>query len=164
MNSDPKIYRPNVGIALFNGEGRVFIARRMKNDGPEVIFPGHEWQFPQGGIENGEDPHKAALRELHEETGVVHANYLGETDWISYDFPPYSGPPHRLAQYRGQRQKWFALKFTGDESEIDIHVPRGEEPEFDAWRWERLDAVAALVVPFKRHVYEEIARRFRVFV
>ena len=164
MSSDPKIYRPNVGIALFSGEGRVFIARRMKNDGPEVIFPGHEWQFPQGGIENGEDPHKAALRELHEETGVVHASYLGETDWISYDFPPYSGPPHRLAQYRGQRQKWFALKFTGDESEIDIHEPRGDEPEFDAWRWERLDAVAALVVPFKRHVYEEIARRFRVFV
>ena len=164
MTSDPHIYRPNVGITLFNGAGRVFIARRMKNDGPEVIFPGHEWQFPQGGIENGEEPYKAALRELHEETGVTHASYLGESDWISYDFPPYLGPRHRLARYRGQRQKWFALKFTGNESEIDIHEPRGDEPEFDAWRWERLDAVPRLVVPFKRHVYEEIAKRFRVFV
>jgi putative (di)nucleoside polyphosphate hydrolase len=164
MNSDPQIYRPNVGIALFNGHGRVFLARRMKDDGPEVIFPGHEWQFPQGGIEAEEDPYQAALRELHEETGVIHAAYLSETDWISYDFPPYSGPPHRLARYRGQRQKWFALKFTGDEAEIDIHQPRGGEPEFDAWRWERLDAVAALVVPFKRHVYKEVEKCFCAFV
>jgi len=164
MSSDPPIYRPNVGIALFNADGRVFVARRMKDDGPEVIFPGHEWQFPQGGIEAGEDPYQAALRELHEETGVVHIRYLGETDWIDYDFPPYFGPPHRLARYRGQRQKWFALRFTGDESEIDIHQVRGEEPEFDAWRWERLDAVTALVVPFKRHVYEEIEKRFSAFV
>src|SRR5215210_7182141 len=119
MTSKP--YRPNVGIALFNAAGRVLIARRFKDDGPEIVLPGFEWQMPQGGIDPSEDPGPAALRELYEETGVTSVAYLGETaDWLTYDFPPYDGPPHRLAAFRGQRQKWFAFRFTGDEREIIV--------------------------------------------
>ena len=158
-------YRPNVGIALFNAAGRVFIARRFKDDGPEIILPGLEWQMPQGGIDADEDPRPAAVRELYEETGVTSAKYLGETpDWMTYDFPPYDGPPHRLAVFRGQRQKWFAFRFTGDEREIVVTDWRNvQEPEFDAWRWEELDNVAALVVPFRREIYATVAREFARF-
>ena len=159
-----KPYRPNVGVALFNAQGLVLIGRRFKDDGPEVIYPGFEWQMPQGGIDANENPGEAVFRELYEETGVMSAAMLGETDWLTYDYPPYDGPPHRLAQFRGQRQKWFALRFTGTDGEIDMLTPRnGQEPEFDAWRWEKLDRVAALVVPFRRAVYEEVARQFARF-
>jgi putative (di)nucleoside polyphosphate hydrolase len=104
------------------------------------------------------------MRELWEETGVVSAAYLGETDWLAYEFPPYDGPPHRLAKFRGQRQKWFALRFTGPEQEIDPLTSRnGQAPEFDQWRWERLDGVADLVVPFRREVYRTVARHFAKF-
>jgi putative (di)nucleoside polyphosphate hydrolase len=159
-----KPYRPNVGVALFNAAGLVLIGRRFRDDGPEVIYPGLEWQMPQGGIDADENPGEAVFRELYEETGVMSAALLGETDWLTYDFPSYAGPPHRLAKFRGQRQKWFALRFTGSDSEIDPLTPRnGQEPEFDAWRWERLDRVAQLVVPFRRAVYEEVARQFARF-
>ena len=159
--SSEKPYRPNVGIALFNADGRVLIGRRFQDDGPEIILPGLEWQMPQGGVDEGENLRDAAMRELWEETSVVSAAYLGETDWLTYEFPPYDGPPHRLSIFRGQRQKWFALRFTGEESEIDPLTPRNNQPaEFDAWRWERLDRVADLVVPFRRDVYREVARTF----
>jgi putative (di)nucleoside polyphosphate hydrolase len=161
---EPKPYRPNVGIALFNAEGRVLIGRRVRDDGPEIILPGLEWQMPQGGVDEGEDLRTAALRELWEETSVRHADYLGETDWHAYEFPPYEGPPHRLGKFRGQRQKWFALRFTGNEAEIDPLTPRNGQPaEFDAWRWERLDQVADLVVPFRREVYRAVAESFARF-
>src|ERR1700744_4910156 len=94
LGTEQKPYRPNVGIALFDAAGRVLIARRFKDDGPEVIYPGLEWQMPQGGIDADEDPRDAVMRELWEETGVTDAAYLGETDWMTYDFPPYIGPPH----------------------------------------------------------------------
>ena len=159
-----KPYRPNVGVALFNAAGRVLIGRRFRDDGPEIILPGLEWQMPQGGIDADENPREAVMRELWEETGVVSAAYLGETDWLAYEFPPYDGPPHRLAKFRGQRQKWFALRFTGPEQEIDPLTSRnGQPPEFDQWRWERLDAVADLVVPFRREVYRTVARHFAKF-
>ena len=163
MSSD-KPYRPNVGIALFNGDGRVLIGHRIKDDGPAIVLPGLEWQMPQGGIDGAEDPSVAVMRELWEETGVTHASHLAETDWVTYEFPPYDGPPHRLAVFRGQRQKWFALRFTGTDDEIDPLSPRnGQPPEFDTWRWERLDRVASLVVPFRRAVYETVAREFARF-
>lgn len=159
-------YRPNVGIALFNAAGRVLIAKRLRDDGPEVIYPGLEWQMPQGGIDPDEDPRPAAMRELLEETGITSAEYLGETpDWMTYEFPPYDGPPHRLAKFRGQRQKWFALRFTGNESEIDVTQVHANEavPEFGEWRWERLERVADLAVPFRRAVYQHVVREFGRF-
>ena len=163
MNDLP--YRANVGIALFNRDGRVLIARRFQDDGPEVIYPGLEWQMPQGGIDPNEDPRPAAQRELYEETGVTSVQYLGETpDWLTYDFPPYDGPPHRLGVFRGQRQKWFAFRFLGNESEITVADIRNDQPvEFDAWRWEPLANVPALVVPFRRAVYETVAKAFARF-
>jgi putative (di)nucleoside polyphosphate hydrolase len=160
-----KPYRPNVGIALFSAIGQVLIGRRFKDDGPEIILPGLEWQMPQGGIDVQENPREAVMRELWEETGVQAADYLGETDWLTYEFPAYGGPPsHRLAQFRGQRQKWFALRFTGLEQDIDPLTSRNGQPaEFDQWRWEDLDRVADLVVPFRRDVYRAVAQHFAPF-
>jgi putative (di)nucleoside polyphosphate hydrolase len=165
LTAGDKPYRPNVGIALFNAAGRVLIGRRFRDDGPEIILPGLEWQMPQGGVDPGEDLREAAMRELWEETGALKANYLGETDWMSYEFPPYDGSPsHRLAKFRGQRQKWFALRFVGRDDEIDpLTLRNGQPAEFDAWRWERLDLVADLVVPFRREVYRSVAKRFAEF-
>src|ERR1700754_2396240 len=163
--TNEKPYRPNVGIALFNADGRVLIGHRFKGDGPEIILPGLDWQMPQGGVDEGEVLRDAAMRELWEETSVTSADYLGETDWLTYEFPPYDGPQtHRLAKFRGQRQKWFALRFTGQDDEIDPLTPRNDQPaEFDAWRWERLDRVADLVVPFRRDVYLMVAQSFARF-
>src|SRR4030088_2940739 len=164
MTSD-KPYRPNVGIALFNTAGPGLIGRRFRDDGPEIILPGLEWQMPQGGIDADEDPREAVMRELWEETGVTSADYLDETDCLTYEFPPYRGSPaHRLAKFRGQRQKWFALRFTGSDADIDPLMPRNGQPaEFDQWRWERLDRVADLVVPFRRDVYRNVAQQFAGF-
>lgn len=165
MTSQELPYRTNVGIALFNRQGRVLIAHRLRNDGPEIILPGHEWQMPQGGVDPNEEALSAARRELWEETAVLSTDYLGElSDPMTYEFPPYAGPWHRLCAFRGQRQRWYAFRFTGDDGEID--VGRGEggaDPEFSHWRWERLDRVAALVVPFKREIYERVALEFRAF-
>ncbi|NNM71812.1 RNA pyrophosphohydrolase [Enterovirga aerilata] len=159
------LYRQNVGIALFNANGRVLIARRIKDDGPEIIMSGYEWQMPQGGVDPNEDMEAAARRELWEETGVVSAAVLGSlSEPVRYDFPPYSGPPHKLAAFRGQEQRWYAMRFTGDDSEIDLAIAGNDaEPEFDAWRWERLDRAAEIVVPYKRHIYAHVAREFTLW-
>src|SRR6201996_4031384 len=102
--TEDKPYRPNVGVALFNAAGQVLIGRRFRDDGPEIVLPGLEWQMPQGGIDSGEDPRVAVMRELWEETGAKDAEYLDETDWLTYEFPDYDGPAsHRLARFRGQR-------------------------------------------------------------
>ena len=162
MSLSDKPYRPNVGIALFGADGRVLIGRRFRGDGPEIILPGLEWQMPQGGVDEGEDFHAAALRELWEETGVTSAIHLGETDWLAYDFPPYDGPStHRLAKFRGQRQKWFAMRFTGTDSEINVASPGGgHKAEFVSWRWEPMQNPPELIVPFKRPVYVRVVKEF----
>ena len=153
-------YRPCVGVMVLNREGLAFIGRRI--DGPEHIDLSHAWQMPQGGIDRGEDPWPAALRELHEETSMRSVERLDEiADWLKYDIPREIVGQAWRGKYRGQKQKWFALRFTGKDSEIDVAHPAGShETEFSAWRWEPMQNVPELVVPFKRAVYERVVREF----
>lgn len=158
-------YRPCVGVALFNPAGLVFVGRRRSEAGPEHVADGHAWQMPQGGIDEGEAPLAAALRELHEETNVPAeaVTLLAEArDWLAYDLPPDVMKQAWKGRYRGQRQRWFAFGLTGSENVIDVEAPGGgaHKPEFDAWRWERLEALPALVIPFKRPVYEGVVAAF----
>ncbi len=159
-----KLYRPCAGVALFNREGLVFVGRRRAGGDAETLR--HAWQMPQGGIDEGEAPYDAAIRELYEETNVRSIALLGEArDWLAYEIPtPLTGLAWK-GRYVGQRQKWFALRFTGADDEIDVEHPGGgkHKPEFGAWRWERLDRVPSLVVPFKRAVYEQVAEEFARF-
>jgi putative (di)nucleoside polyphosphate hydrolase len=153
-------YRPCVGVMLFNGDGRAFIGRRI--DGPEHVDLTHAWQMPQGGIDSGENPWQAALRELREETNVRSVKRLGEiSEWLRYDIPRELIGKAWKGKYRGQKQKWFALRFTGPESEIDVEHPDGaHEAEFADWRWEALENIPRLIVPFKRAVYERVVDEF----
>jgi putative (di)nucleoside polyphosphate hydrolase len=161
---DTRPYRPNVGIALFNQLGQVFVGKSA-DSGPEIVLPGREWQCPQGGIDPDEDIVAAARRELWEETSVTSASLLGASqDWWTYDFPAYDGPPHKLSPFRGQKQRWVAFRFEGEDREIDVvNLPTGEPQEFFGWRWEKLEHLPALVVPFKRPVYEKMVAAFAPF-
>ncbi|HRO34050.1 MAG TPA: RNA pyrophosphohydrolase [Brevundimonas sp.] len=151
--SDLSRHRPNVGVVLFNRQGQVWYGRRAGTDGP------HNWQFPQGGVDDGEDYEAAARRELFEETGVRSAELLAATPgWIAYDFPPELAGAKAARGWAGQKQKWFAYGFTGDDAEIDLEAHG--EIEFDAWRWGRLDEACDLIVPFKRPAYEQVVAAF----
>ncbi len=144
-------YRPNVGLVLFNAQGLVFTAKRL--DTKE-----NAWQFPQGGIDDDETPATAALRELEEEIGTAKAEIIGESRaWISYDLPPAVADSWQNGRWRGQKQKWFALRFLGSDADIDIAT---EHPEFSEWRWTRLEDVPGLIVPFKRALYEQVVAEF----
>ena len=157
-------YRPCVGMAVFNRKGRVFIGRRI--DGPEHVDATHSWQMPQGGVDKGEDTYKAALRELHEETGIRSVEKLGEIEEeLCYDIPREIVGLAWKGKYRGQCQKWYALRFTGPDDEIDIAAPGGggHKAEFVEWRWEPMRNLADLVVPFKRATYERIVKEFARF-
>jgi putative (di)nucleoside polyphosphate hydrolase len=155
-------YRPCVGVMLLNRQGLAFVGRRRSKGAHDVVLGRYEWQMPQGGIDEGEAPLAAALRELYEETNVTSVTPLAESSgWYSYDLPQEATKRWK-GKYCGQTQKWFAVRFTGDESEIDIERPAGgaHRPEFDAWRWERIEALPELIVPFKRTVYEQVVRDF----
>lgn len=153
-------YRDNVGAVLFNRDGLVFVARRADLPNAEGIAGG--WQLPQGGMDPGEDPREAVLRELAEEIGTDRAEILAEHDtWLSYDLPPELLGRALGGRYRGQRQRWFALRFTGEDA--DIRLDADPHPEFDAWRWVRLEELPGLAVAFKRAIYEELARAFARF-
>ena len=156
-------YRPCVGIMLINAEGLVFVGRRKTKRSADLILAGHEWQMPQGGIDEGEAPYRAALRELREETSVSNVSFLAEApNWLSYDLPTDATRKSWRGRFRGQTQKWFAMKFTGVDGEIDINTPDGgkHKAEFDAWRWERLERLPELIVPFKREVYLAVCAQF----
>jgi putative (di)nucleoside polyphosphate hydrolase len=161
---DP-LYRPCVGVALFNAQGRVFLGRRRCKGAFDAVAAPYLWQLPQGGVDPGETPFAAALRELYEETNVSSVAPLAETpNWLTYDLPPEAGNRWH-GKYRGQAQRWFAMRFTGEDHEIDIESPAGgaHRPEFDSWRWEKLATLPELVVPFKRQVYEAVVAAFAPF-
>ncbi len=153
-------YRPNVGAVLFNRHGKVFVARRA--DLPNAEGAPGGWQLPQGGIDTNEDPRVAVLRELEEEIGTGRATIIGEhPDWLAYDLPPELVGVALGGRYRGQRQRWFALRFLGEDS--DIRLDLDPHPEFDAWRWVELAELPGLAVGFKRAVYEVLTQSFARF-
>lgn len=155
---DPNHYRPNVGLALFHNDGLVFLGKRFGESGDYV------WQMPQGGVDAGETPRDAAYREMEEEIGVraEHADLLEETDdWLYYDFPDELRERMKSrGRFFGQRQKWFAFRFKGRDSDIKLDT---HSPEFSDWRWAALETAPDLVIPFKRATYQDVARRFKKY-
>ena len=156
-------YRPCVGMMVLNKAGKVFIGLRL--GGPEHTDDDHVWQMPQGGVDDGEDLYAAALRELAEETSIHSVTKLGEIEqWLSYDIPSNIAGKAWKGQYRGQTQKWYAFRFTGNEKEINILEPvGGHKPEFVEWRWEPMRNLPGLIIPFKRPVYERVVKEFSRF-
>jgi putative (di)nucleoside polyphosphate hydrolase len=156
-------YRACVGMMVLNRDGHVFIGRRL--GGPEHLDATHSWQMPQGGVDEGEDLYHAALRELQEETSIHSVAKLGEIgEWLSYDIPRQIAGKAWKGKYRGQKQKWYAFRFTGNEKEINIlHPVGGHKPEFLEWRWEPMRNLPSLIVPFKRGVYEQVVKEFSRF-
>jgi len=144
-------YRPCVGIMLINKDGHIFVARRLDTPGA--------WQMPQGGIDAGESPAMAALRELEEEIGTAKAVLLAESDqWLNYDLPPNLLGKVWGGKYRGQTQKWVACRFTGVDTDINLET---EHPEFDSWQWVTVDELPRMIVPFKRAIYDAVVQEFR---
>jgi putative (di)nucleoside polyphosphate hydrolase len=155
MSDQAPGYRPGVGIMLLNRAGEVFVGRRI--DMPAMPA----WQMPQGGIDPGETPLDAALRELKEEIGTDKVQLLGESQgWLSYDLPAELSRGIWGGRYRGQRQKWFAMRFTGDDSDIDLGTAH---PEFDAWKWVSPEQLTDVIVSFKRQLYFDILTEFRIY-
>ena len=149
--------RPNVGIVLIGRGGKVWLGRRAKTAGPD------NWQFPQGGVDAGEELQAAALRELQEETRVTSVKVIGRTrDWIPYEFPPEHAGSKISKGWKGQKQVWFAAAFEGEDSEIDLNVHG--DVEFDAWRWAELEEAGDHVVAFKRDAYRQVIAAFRPLV
>jgi putative (di)nucleoside polyphosphate hydrolase len=153
--TDIENYRPAVGVAVFNSDGKVWLGKRFGQDGP------YNWQMPQGGMDRGETPEVSAARELFEETGITldMVTPIGEiTEWLFYDFPPAYKGKKATKGWTGQRQRWFAFRFHGDETHVDLqsHGPQ----EFSEWRWGELSETPELIVPFKRKVYERLASEF----
>lgn len=157
MNAGALPYRPGVGIMLLNADRRVFVGQRLDQNV-------EAWQMPQGGIDEGEDPYQAALRELEEETGVRPAltRLIAETpDWLAYDLPPELMGSLWGGRYRGQRQKWFALRFLGTDADVNIATAH---PEFRAWQWAAPGDLERLIVPFKRPLYASLLEAFADFL
>ncbi|WP_323034665.1 RNA pyrophosphohydrolase [Pararhodobacter sp.] len=160
MNSDAVKglpYRPNVGVMLINDNRLIFAAQRFDSEVPA-------WQMPQGGIDEGEDPQKAALRELEEEIGVPPAlvQVVAETpDWLTYDLPLEIVPRIWKGRYRGQKQKWYLLRYLGRDDQINLAQPH---PEFSEWRWIPSGEIVEKIVPFKRDIYRQVVAQFRPYL
>lgn len=155
MTSAAQDYRLGVGIMLVNREGEVFVARRIDIPGGEA------WQMPQGGIDPGESPRRAALRELKEEIGTDKARILGESRWLQYDLPAEIAARGVWGgRYRGQKQKWFAMRFLAADDDIDLKTA---EPEFDAWKWVKPELLPKMIVPFKRELYRAVLAELRAY-
>jgi putative (di)nucleoside polyphosphate hydrolase len=151
VNAEPTAYRPNVGVILVNRDGLVFVAARLDN-------PADAWQMPQGGIDTDEDPRKAAVRELEEEIGTDRVEIVAESEgWYEYDLPAELIGKMWGGRFRGQKQKWFVMRFTGKDKHIDINT---KHPEFRAWKWVPFEQVPDLIVPFKRALYQELVETF----
>lgn len=144
-------YRRGVGVMLLNAQNKVFVAQRLD-------MKTAAWQMPQGGIDPDEDPRQTAFREMKEEIGTDKARILAETDWISYDLPSDLVPKLWKGRYRGQTQKWFAMRFLGTDADIDIN---GQHPEFSDWCWADFEELPNLIVPFKRALYAQLLEEFR---
>jgi putative (di)nucleoside polyphosphate hydrolase len=152
-DTDLPFYRPAVGIMLLNPAGLAFAGRRI--DMPAGLAA---WQMPQGGIDPGETPRQAAFRELKEEIGTDKAEILAETrGWLHYDLPSDIASRMWSGRWRGQRQKWFLMRFTGEDADIN---PATEHPEFDAWEWVEPSRLPDLIVPFKRPLYRDVLAEF----
>ncbi|MEM7068585.1 MAG: RNA pyrophosphohydrolase [Pseudomonadota bacterium] len=164
--TDPRPYRPNVGICLINQSGLVWMGKG-ETSGPETVTPGHEWQMPQGGIEETEDIVEAAKRELWEETGANTFEVLAVTDdWWTYEFPAgYEPTGHKLDPFRGQKQKWVGIRFTGSDKEFDISASHtGEPQEFFEWKWMDRDQALSKAVEFKLEQYRRVFNAFGEFI
>ncbi len=153
-------YRPCVGQMVINADGLVWAGSRAAQP-DDAEGQGHWWQMPQGGIDPGEDPATAARRELFEETAIRSVTEIAEMPrWLTYDLPAHLIGKAWDGRYRGQKQKWFAYRFTGADSEISITPPPGLEAEFVSWRWTPAGDLLDLIVPFKRDVYREVLAEF----
>ncbi len=153
-DEDPRPYRPCVGIMLLNKQGWVFVGNR-------IDVPGDHWQMPQGGIDDGEDPVDAAFREVNEETGIDPSKIeliCQSKTWHSYDLPKPLSRKIWRGKYRGQTQCWFAMRFTGENGDINLNTHKAE---FAQWRWVKLNDLTALIVPFKRHTYQQVIDEFK---
>ena len=156
-------YRPCVGMMVLNRQGLVWVGHRIAEPDSEMAGSSRLWQMPQGGIDKGEEPHEAAVRELYEETGMRSLSLIEEAPhWIDYDLPRELVGVVWKGKYRGQTQKWLAFRFEGDESEIAIDPPPGgHDAEFDGWAWKPMSELPDLIVPFKRDVYLQVVAAFR---
>lgn len=159
-------YRPCVGIAVFNDVGKVWVGHRLNNKYDKTITLTSPWQLPQGGIDQDEEPLAAAYRELWEETGIRSVKLIGESpEWISYDLPAELVGSALCGKYRGQKQKWFAMRFMGENNEVSINPPPdGSMAEFDDWAWMKLEDVPRMVVSFKKPLYEKVVSQFRSII
>ncbi len=145
-------YRKGVGAVLLDRRGRVFVGKR-------IDMPSKYWQMPQGGIDKGEKPKHAVIRELAEETGITKAEIIAKSSsWLTYDLPAELVGKVWKGKYRGQKQRWFALRFTGKDKEIDLEAT--DHPEFMKWKWVSMDRLASIIVPFKRKLYQDIVAEF----